>query len=64
MAKVGFVGLGVMGSPMARHLATAGHDVVVYNRTASKADEWVAAHGGSRRATPREVAESSDVVMM
>ena len=64
MAKVGFVGLGVMGSPMARHLAKAGHDVVVYNRTASKADEWVAAHGGSRRLTPREVAESSDVVMM
>jgi 3-hydroxyisobutyrate dehydrogenase-like beta-hydroxyacid dehydrogenase len=64
MAKVGFVGLGVMGSPMARHLAKAGHDVVVYNRTAAKADEWVAAHGGSRRATPREVAESSDVVFM
>ena len=64
MAKVGFVGLGVMGSPMARHLAKAGHDVVVYNRTAAKADEWVAAHGGSRRATPREVAEASDVVFM
>ena len=39
MAKVGFVGLGVMGSPMARHLAKAGHDVVVYNRTTAKADE-------------------------
>lgn len=64
MAKVGFVGLGVMGAPMARHLAKAGHDVVVYNRTAAKADEWVAAHGGSRRATPREVAEASDVVFM
>ncbi|MGA1407433.1 MAG: NAD(P)-dependent oxidoreductase [Ilumatobacteraceae bacterium] len=64
MAKVGFVGLGVMGSPMARHLAKAGHDVVVYNRTAAKAGEWVAAHGGSRRATPREVAEASDVVFM
>ena len=64
MAKVGFVGLGVMGAPMARHLAKAGHDVVVYNRTAAKAGEWVAAHGGSRRATPREVAEASDVVFM
>ncbi|MFZ9985777.1 MAG: NAD(P)-dependent oxidoreductase [Ilumatobacteraceae bacterium] len=64
MAKVGFVGLGVMGAPMARHLTKAGHDVVVYNRTAAKADEWVAAHGGSRRATPREVAEASDVVFM
>jgi 3-hydroxyisobutyrate dehydrogenase len=64
MAKVGFVGLGVMGSPMARHLAKAGHDVVVYNRTTAKADEWVREHGGSRRLTPREVAESSDVVFM
>ncbi|NBY11686.1 MAG: oxidoreductase, partial [Actinobacteria bacterium] len=52
MAKVGFVGLGVMGSPMARHLAKAGHDVVVYNRTTAKADEWVREHGGSRRLTP------------
>ncbi|MFM9137602.1 MAG: NAD(P)-dependent oxidoreductase, partial [Actinomycetota bacterium] len=64
MAKVGFVGLGVMGAPMARHLAAAGHDVVVYNRTTAKADAWVAAHGGSRALTPRGVAESSDVVFM
>ena len=64
MAKVGFVGLGVMGGPMARHLSTAGHDVVVYNRTTTKADAWVAAHGGFRALTPREVAEASDVVFM
>ena len=64
MAKVGFVGLGVMGAPMARHLAAAGHDVVVYNRTTAKADAWVAAHGGSRALTPRGVAEVSDVVFM
>ena len=64
MAKVGFVGLGVMGAPMARHLAAAGHDVVVYNRTTAKADAWVAVHGGSRALTPRGVAESSDVVFM
>ena len=64
MAKVGFVGLGVMGGPMARHLSTAGHDVVVYNRTTAKADAWVAAHGGSRARMPREVAEASDVVFM
>ena len=64
MAKVGFVGLGVMGGPMARHLSAAGHDVVVYNRTTTKADAWVAAHGGFRALTPREVAEASDVVFM
>ena len=64
MAKVGYVGLGIMGGPMARHLAKAGHDVVVYNRTTSKADAWVAEHGGKRAATPREVAQQSDVVFM
>ncbi|MFC6047268.1 NAD(P)-binding domain-containing protein, partial [Methylobacterium hispanicum] len=46
MAKVAFLGLGVMGSPMARHLAAKGHDVTVYNRTAAKAEAWVAANGG------------------
>jgi 3-hydroxyisobutyrate dehydrogenase len=50
--KVGFIGLGVMGFPMAGHLAQAGHEVTVYNRTASKAEEWVARHGGKRAATP------------
>jgi len=49
---------------MARHLAKAGHHVVVYNRTTEKADSWVAEHGGSRALTPREVAQQSDVVFM
>ena len=47
MIKIAFLGLGVMGYPMAGHLQAAGHDVTVYNRTASKADAWVAAHGGA-----------------
>ena len=64
MANVGYVGLGIMGGPMARHLAKAGHHVVVYNRTTQKADAWVAEHGGSRALTPREVAQQSDVVFM
>ena len=64
MANVGYVGLGIMGGPMARHLAKAGHHVVVYNRTTQKADAWVAEHGGSRALTPREVAQQSDIVFM
>ena len=64
MARVGFVGLGVMGFPMAGHLVKAGHTVTVYNRTTAKADAWVAQYGGSSAATPREVAERSDVVMV
>ena len=46
MARIGFIGLGVMGAPMARHLAAAGHALTVYNRTPAKAAAWVAAHGG------------------
>ena len=46
-AKVAFVGLGVMGFPMAGHLKAKGYDVVVYNRTAAKAGDWVKKHGGS-----------------
>ena len=64
MANVGYVGLGIMGGPMARHLAAASHSVVVYNRTTAKAEEWVKEHGGSFALTPREVAEQSDVVFM
>lgn len=64
MANVGYVGLGIMGGPMARHLAAASHSVVVYNRTTAKAEAWVKAHGGSFALTPREVAEQSDVVFM
>jgi len=64
MAKVAFLGLGVMGAPMARHLAKNGHDVCVYNRTTAKSDEWVQSHGGSRALTPREAAAGRDVVFM
>ncbi len=63
MAKLAFLGLGVMGYPMAGHLKAAGHDVTVYNRTTAKADAWVAEHGGSARATPREAAEGAEFVM-
>ena len=62
--KIGFCGLGVMGSPMARHLATAGHELTVYNRNVEKAKHWVATNGGSLAATPREVAQVSDIVMV
>ena len=62
--KVGFCGLGVMGSPMARHLASKGHDVVVYNRNTQKAQQWVEKNGGSFALTPREVGEQCDVVMV
>jgi 3-hydroxyisobutyrate dehydrogenase-like beta-hydroxyacid dehydrogenase len=64
MARLGYVGLGIMGGPMARHLATAGHEVTVYNRTTAKADAWVGQHGGSSALTPREVATDSDIVLM
>jgi 3-hydroxyisobutyrate dehydrogenase-like beta-hydroxyacid dehydrogenase len=61
--RVAFVGLGVMGYPMAGHLARAGHTVAVYNRTASKASDWVAACGGRAAATPRLAAQGADLVM-
>ena len=63
MAKLAFLGLGVMGGPMAGHLQKAGHDVTVYNRTASKAEDWVKAHGGASAATPREAAAGAECVM-
>ena len=63
MADVAFLGLGVMGFPMAGHLAAAGHDVVVYNRTASRAEAWVEKHGGRAAATPREAADGRAFVM-
>ena len=61
--RVAFVGLGVMGYPMAGHLKRAGHDVVVFNRTRTKADRWVAEHGGKDVATPVEAARGADFVM-
>ena len=60
--KVAFLGLGVMGHPMAGHLARAGHTVTVYNRTAAKAAEWVKEYGGASGATPREAAAGADIV--
>ena len=62
MAKVAFLGLGVMGGPMARHLAQKGHDVTVYNRTHAKAEEWVKAHGGKAAKTPKDAAQGQDIV--
>ncbi len=62
MANVAFLGLGVMGSPMARHLSGKGHTVTVYNRTDAKAKAWVAAHGGRAAATPRLASEGQDIV--
>ncbi|MGH6795601.1 MAG: NAD(P)-dependent oxidoreductase [Methylocella sp.] len=56
MAKVAFLGLGVMGYPMAGHLKTKGHDVTVYNRSAAKAERWVAQFGGRVASSPREAA--------
>lgn len=63
MAKIGFIGLGVMGGPIARHLAAAGHELTVYNRTSTRAEAWVAANGGKAVATPAEAAAGQDVVL-
>ncbi|MCC5993046.1 MAG: NAD(P)-dependent oxidoreductase [Rhodobacteraceae bacterium] len=63
MAKLAFLGLGVMGAPMARHLLKAGHEVTVYNRTASRAKEWVAQHGGQHAPTPRDAAAGAEFVI-
>lgn len=60
--KVAFLGLGVMGYPMAGHLASAGYDVCVYNRTAAKAEAWVKQHGGSLGATPAEAVKDAELV--
>lgn len=60
--RVAFLGLGVMGSPMAGHLQRAGHEVTVYNRTAAKAEAWVATYGGRSAATPREAVAGASLV--
>jgi 3-hydroxyisobutyrate dehydrogenase-like beta-hydroxyacid dehydrogenase len=62
MAKAAFLGLGVMGYPMAGHLASGGHEVVVYNRTDAKAEKWVSQHGGALAATPAEAASGAEFV--
>ncbi|MGQ3028558.1 MAG: NAD(P)-binding domain-containing protein, partial [Ferrovibrionaceae bacterium] len=61
--KLAFIGLGVMGYPMAGHLARAGHQVTVWNRTGAKAAKWAGEHGGAAAATPAEAAAASDFVM-
>ena len=58
-----FLGLGIMGGPMARHLAAAGHALTVYNRTAAKAEAWTQAHGGKAAATPALAAVDAEVVI-
>lgn len=63
MAKVAFLGLGVMGAPMAGHLARAGHEVCVYNRTEAKAVTWAGAHDGKHAPTPRGAVEGAEFVM-
>ena len=63
MAKLAFLGLGVMGFPMARHLAAKGHEVTVYNRTTAKAEAWVAAHGGALGLTPASAVRGAEFVM-
>ena len=62
-SKTAFIGLGVMGYPMAGHLKKAGHEVTVYNRTASKAEQWVQEFGGMKASTPEETAKDADFVM-
>ena len=57
--KLAWIGLGVMGYPMAGYLQKAGHDVTVYNRTAAKAESWVSEYGGSSAPTPREAADGA-----
>jgi 3-hydroxyisobutyrate dehydrogenase len=62
MAKTAFIGLGVMGYPMAGHLRAKGHDVCVYNRSSDKAAAWVKEHGGTSAETPREAADGAQIV--
>ena len=62
MTKTAFIGLGIMGYPMAGHLVAAGHDVTVYNRTHAKAEKWVAEYKGNAASTPAEAARDADVV--
>jgi 3-hydroxyisobutyrate dehydrogenase-like beta-hydroxyacid dehydrogenase len=62
MVKAAFIGLGVMGYPMARHLKAKGHEVTVYNRTSAKAEEWASEHGGTTAPTPRDAAKGKDIV--
>lgn len=62
MTKTAFLGLGVMGYPMAGHLASRGHEVTVYNRTGSKAEQWAAEHNGAAAATPASAVDGAEIV--
>ena len=61
MSKIAFLGLGVMGYPMAGHIAAAGHEVTVYNRTNARAEAWVAEYGGSHAPTPAAAAAGANI---
>ncbi|MBU3078446.1 NAD(P)-dependent oxidoreductase [Sphingomonas quercus] len=63
MARIAFIGLGVMGAPIAGHLARAGHQLTVHNRTAAKAEAWVAAFGGQQAGSPAEAAAGAEVII-
>jgi len=63
MARIAFIGIGVMGGPMARHLAAAGHELTIYNRSPAKAEAWAAAHGGAVADTPALAAAEKDAVI-
>ncbi|WP_417622199.1 NAD(P)-dependent oxidoreductase [Parasphingorhabdus sp.] len=63
MAKIAFIGIGVMGGPIAGHLAKAGHELTVYNRTRAKADAWVAEHGGAVAENPAAAAKGNQIVI-
>jgi 3-hydroxyisobutyrate dehydrogenase len=63
MAKIAFIGLGIMGGPIAGHLAKAGHDLTVYNRSIGKAKSWAEAYGGTVATSPAKAAEESDIVI-
>ena len=64
MAKTAFIGMGVMGAPMAGHLKAKGHDVTVYNRSAGRATGWAEKHGGKAAGTPREAAKGAEIVFV
>ncbi len=63
MTRIAFIGLGVIGGPMARHLKQAGHDLTVYNRSRAKAENWVEAYGGTLTTSPAEAAQDAEVVI-
>ncbi len=64
VSKVSFIGLGVMGFPMAKHLQESGYLTTVYNRTESKAHDWASQYGGSTASTPAGAAEGSEIVFI